>query len=141
MHTAFPDFQDALLSVIDAAVTDCPVTLGWPAGGLESDHVWIAGAGTVTPHDPLSTLTQRDETLTCEVRIITDYTASDYTTSRDRAFEIAEDVEDAIAAAPTLGDVVTYCVVSGIRVGEAIPDERTRQVGITLTVTAEATVS
>lgn len=140
MHTAYPDFQDALTTIVDAGTTTT-VTLGWPAGGYESEHVVIAGEGEITPSEGVSGYSQRDEVMTCEVRVKVDYTTSDYTTARDRAFAISDEVEAAITADVTLGGVVTFARVTHIRVDEAIPDERTRTVGIALTVTADVTVS
>lgn len=141
LATIYPDFQDALLLAIETALTSAPVSLGWPTGGLQSDHVWISGAGTVTPSWGVSGMQTRDEKLTAEVRIIADYTTSDYATARDRAFEIEAEVEGAVSTDPTLGGVVRFAAVTEIVVDEAIPDDRTRQVGIRLTVTAEASVS
>ena len=139
MNTAYPDFQDALYTVV-AAATTTPVSLGYPAGGLRKEHVWIAGNGSVSLADGVSGYGQRDETMTTEIRVKVDKLASEFTAARDLAFAITSDIEDAIAADVTLGNTVDFARVTQVDVDEAIPDERTRQVGITLTVTAQAAV-
>ena len=139
MNTAYPDFQDALYTVC-AGATDTPVSLGYPAGGLKKAHVWIAGNGSVTLSEGVSGYSQRDEFMTTEIRVKVEKLASEYTAARDLAFAITSDIEDAIAADITLGGVVAFATVTQVNVDEAIPDERTRQVGVTLTVSAQAAV-
>lgn len=140
MNTAYPAFQDALTSVVTAAVTGTPVSLGYPTGGLKSSHVWIAGTGSVQPSDGVSGYGQRDETMMTEIRIKVDHLGNSYTTARNSAFALASTIEDALGADVTLGGVVGFARVTEMQLDEAIPDERTRSVGLALTVTAEASV-
>lgn len=139
MNTAYPAFQDALHAVVTAAATGTPVSLGYPTGGLKASHVWIAGTGSVQPSDGVSGYSQRDEVMSTEVRIKVDHLGNSYTTARDNAFTLASAIEDAISADVTLGGVVAFARVTQITVDEAI-DERTRMVGLVLTVTADASV-
>ena len=140
MNTAFPAFQDALYAVIAAAVTGTPVSLGYPAGGLQKSHVWVAGSGSVQLDDGVSGYGQRDETMTTEVRVKVDRLANEFTTARDAAFTLTQDIEAAIAADVTLGGAVDFARVTEVSTEEAIPDERTRSVGVVLTVTATKAV-
>jgi len=139
---AFPDVQDALAAAIALKMADgVPVSVGYPRGGVQEEHVWIDGSVDVDMPRHLTGYASRDEECRLSVRILVSLTAEDMVDARDAAVELAHRVEDAMAADRTLGGLVTNLRTVGAVGEEAIPEERTRQYGITLTVGFAATAA
>lgn len=139
MRTAWPTFAKALTARIKEAV-DAPVTLGYPAKGFAREGVWVAGRGRVECDAGVSGWADRDESLTVELRIKADWTTEQWEDALDRAWEIEAAIDTALAADQTLGGVVERAWISAIDVEEAIPEKTVRQAGLTVTVSAVATV-
>lgn len=143
MRTAWPAFAKALERIAKESAGPLiggakNAELGYPPGGLKMKSIWIA-MGRVSCDSNISGWAQRDETLSADIRIVINATKFD--TALDAAADIIAAIEAGIAADMTLGGAVDLANVSGITFEEAIPDEKTRQVGATVTVTASATVS
>lgn len=134
--------QDHLATTIAAELpADVPCSAGYPAGGVTAEAVWIAGDLSATYPGAISGGAQRDEAGTVTVRVLVKMTGADYGPARDRALELAGAVEDAISGDPTLGGIVAEAHVSSATGQEAVPDERSREYGVSLVVSYTATVS
>jgi hypothetical protein len=133
--------QDALSAVIVAELPDgVPCSVGYPAGGLQAEHIWISGEFDATLPRYVSGGFQRDETGEVEVRISVVWSAADMAGPRDRALELSQIVEDAVSMDPTLGGVVEEAHVASARGNEAAPDEHSRQYGLSMRVAYQTTV-
>jgi hypothetical protein len=135
--------QDALATAIgtqQTAISDAtPLSVGYPAGGLLAEHIWISGEFDVAMPRRASGGLQRDEEGTVEVRVSVVYSASVMATARDRAIAIAKIVENAVSVDPTLGGVVQEAHVASVAGAEAAPDEHSRQYGLVLRVVYQTT--
>lgn len=135
--------QDALGTLIAAQLLSSsettPLSIGYPAGGLRGEHIWISGEfDAATPHY-ISGGLQRDEEGEVQVRVIVVYSSADMAAARDRALALAKIVENAVSTDPTLAGAVANSYVTGIRGAEAVPDEHSRQYGLALRVAYQAT--
>ena len=135
-----PDVQDALDAAIAAAAAGVPRSVGYPAGGPAAEQIWVGGEFEADTSRALSGAGQRGEVAVLEVRVVVTRTTDRYAEVRDRALAIAASVEGALLADPTLGGLVERLEVLTVKGAEAVPDERTRQYGVTLSVRYHATV-
>lgn len=137
--------QDALATAIATQQTASgdatPLTVGYPAGGLLAEHIWVGGEFSVTMPRYISGGLQRDETGEVEVRVSVVWSASDMVTARNRALAIAKIVENAVSVDPTLGGAVQEAHVAGVSGNEAMPDEHSRQYGLVVRVAYYTTSS
>jgi hypothetical protein len=135
--------QDALATAIgtqQTAIGDVtPLSVGYPAGGLFAEHIWISGEFDVAMPRYVSGGLQRDELGVVEVRVSVVWTATDMVTARNRALAIAAIVENAVSVDPTLGGVVHEAHVANVSGAEAAPDEHSRQYGLVLKVAYQTT--
>lgn len=136
------DVQDALYSIIAAAVgptlhpREGQVTLGNPTGDLMPENVWVSGqVDDWTTDHRVSGLGAKDETFVLKVSVAVVRLGTEYLKARQRAQEIAQDVEDAIAANPKLNNTCELAKITSFRLEDSLVDERRRGVGITLFVT------
>lgn len=133
------DAQQALYALVAAAVTLHPregqVTLGNPIGDLLAENVWVSGQVDDWNTDyRVSGVKAKDETFTLRVSIAVIRLGHEYLTARDRVKEIAQDIEDAIAADTTLGGVAQLAQISNMKLEDSIMDERRRGVGLNIYV-------
>ena len=130
--------QDALGTAIATQLTSSgevtPLSVGYPAGGLQAEHIWIGGEFNVTMPRLISGGLQRDELGEIEVRISVLWTAADMATARVRALALSRIVENAVSVDPTLGGVVDEAYVTAVAGNEAAPDEHSRMYGLALRV-------
>ena len=130
--------QDALATAIAtqllASGETTPLSVGYPAGGLLAEHIWVGGEFNVTMQDVVTGGLQRDEDGTVEVRICVLWSAADMATARDRALALSRIVENAVSVDPTLGGAVEYAHVASVSGNEAAPDEHSRMYGLVLRV-------
>lgn len=124
MRTAAFSAQDALYAAIDAATYPGEVTrsLGVPAR-LEHDLVWVAGRiDDIANEYRVSGLGAVDERFTLNVHVFSRRrgTLADV---RDRAVELADAVDDALTADPTLGGTVMLATVVRRTAEESIDED------------------
>lgn len=130
-----PEVQKRLALAISAELPeDVPCALGYPPRGLQIEHVWISGDFTSEITRETSGYTARDESGTVNVRILMRWPADEYETPAGRAFELEECIERAVARDRTLDGLIYDLDVVRVDGQEAIPDETTREVGLTVAV-------
>lgn len=133
VRTKLWDCQDALYALVDAAVTldrDGQVTLGNPAT-LSPENVWVSGQVDDWNTDwKVSGLGSKDEDFVLRVSVAVIRLGSDYLGARQRLQEIGQDIEDAIAADPTLGGAAQLAKITSFRLEDSMVDERRRGVGL-----------
>jgi hypothetical protein len=134
-RTLAPTVQAALFAAIASRLPATAMcSLGYPAGGLSDQQVWVVGDFDSQVAWATTGWTQRGEEGSTEVRVAVLQTTATFTDPQAQALVLAGCVEDAIAADHTLGGVVDRAEVAAIKGQEAIPDEHQRQYGVTLTV-------
>jgi hypothetical protein len=134
-RTLTPAVQGALYGALaGAADGDVQVSLGYPAGGLAAEQIWVPVDFDSTIAWATTGWTQREEDGEVEVRIAVLLGTDDPLAPQARALVLAGLVEDALAADRTLGGLVDRAEVSALKGQEAIPDEHQRQYGVTVTV-------
>lgn len=127
--------QDALAAAIQTRLpAGVAFAVGYPAGGVQDRHVWVIGDFSTALPWYVSGMAQRGEEGQVQVKVISTETTELMTDPRDDALAIAAAVEDAVTADPTLGGLVDEAHVLSIAGQEAIPEERRRQMGLTITV-------
>lgn len=140
--TALYDAQDALLALVKGldSIGGWRVDLGFPAGAnVQAKHVWVAGdVDDATQQFGLSGLAAKDETFDLRVHVVATAKARTFDVPRDRVRVIGDELAAALVADFTLGGVVELAQVSSVRVDDAQPDESTRQVMHTATVTCRS---
>jgi hypothetical protein len=124
---------------IAAAEEPTPVSVGYPPGGLQAEHIWIGGQFDAEMQRYVSGGLQRDEIGEVEVRILVKWSAAEMLTACDRALALSEIVEDAVSTDPTLGGVVEEAHVAGVRGNEGMPDEHSREYGLVMRVAYRTT--
>lgn len=115
-------------------------SVGYPAGGPEAEHVWIEGGFAALLPRRISGGAARDEEATITVRCVATVSGGEFGPARNRALEFAGAVEDVLVSDPTLGGLVAEAHVAEIDGQDAIPDESSRQYGVTLRIAYRATV-
>lgn len=140
-RTLVKEAQDQLKTQIEAQTpTGVPVSLGYPAGGVQAPaHIIIEGGVQITLPYVISGGALRDENTALQVQCIVTVTTDQYTVARDAALVLAGYVEDAVTADPTLNGLVAYAGVTAIELRESVPDESTRQVSARLTISYDGT--
>ena len=134
-RTIVPQVQAALLAAITPLLpTTTSISLGYPAGGLAVEQVWLCGDFDSEIAWATTGWKQREEDSTCEVRVSVVQTTPDFLAPQAQALLLAGCVEDALALDRTLGGIVDRAEVTHGKGQEAIPEESKRQYGITLTV-------
>lgn len=136
-----PQVQDHLLENLSARLDGVACSLGYPVGGLAAEQVWVAGDFDADMPRAVSGYGGRDEEGAVEIRVSVMQTTAVYTDVRDRAVEIAGELEDLIVEDPTLGGLVSDSHVHHVKASEAHPEERTIQCGLTITVVYQGSVS
>lgn len=117
-----------------------PSGIGYPVGGPQEEHVWVAADFDVALPRRTSGGFNRDEDGTVKVRILVTRTTDDPLDPLARALLLEAAVEDAVGADPTLGGLVLEAKVASVQGEEAIAEDRRRQYGITVTVAYAAAV-
>ena len=137
-----PEAQDYLKARIALELPQSvPCDVGFPPGTLEADHVYVGGEWEAELQLPVSGGNQRDEASSIHVRCLATFSTAEYAEARDRALAYAGAVEDAVSDDPSLGGLVEFAWVSRVRCQEAIPSERSRSVGVTVTISYAQAVS
>lgn len=135
--------QDALDAAIAAELVasgeTTPHSVGYPAGGVQAEHIWIAGKFDADLPRYVSGGLQRDEATEIEVRILVRMTTEDMSDPRDRAFLLSGIVENAVSTDPSLAGAVDEAHVAGGRGEEGIPEEHAREYGIAMRVAYQTT--
>jgi hypothetical protein len=103
--------------------------------------VWISGSPVATMNRELSVFEQREERLEQDVFCAITRTGTDYPATRDDCLTLVGKVESALTADRTLGNRCHIAWVESVRLDEAIPEERRRQVGATVRIIIEGTVT
>ena len=141
----FAQVQDYLAEAISAELAALPdevaSSLGYPAGGFQDRQVWVSGAVEAAQPYHLSGFGQRAEEGEVRVQILVTMTSDSMAEPRDEAIALAGVVEDVLAEDRTLGGLVDSASVAGTTGEEGIPEERTRQYGITLRVAYSGSVA
>ena len=131
-----PAVQDAVCAAVSAELLALPgevaCSLGYPAGGLQDRQVWVSGQADVTHPYHTSGGDARGEEGQVAVHILVTMTSDVMSEPRDEALALAGVLEDALAVDRTLGGLVDSVFVGAMHVEEGIPEERTRQYGVTL---------
>lgn len=140
------DCQDALYTVVETAVTpllgrDGLVTLGNPPE-LLAENVWVSGQVDDWSTDwKVSGLGSKDEDFTLRVSIAVIRLGSEYLEARARVEEIAQEIEDAISANPTLSGNAMLAKIATFRLEDTLVDERRRGVGLNIYVNVRTWLS
>jgi hypothetical protein len=140
--TAVFDAQDAIHEMVRGldSIGGWKVDLGFPQGAnVQNKHVWVNGeTDDAAQVWGLSDLTAKDETFQVRVHVVATAKAKDYATPRDKVKAVTAELASALNDDYTLGGVVMQAAVTNTRVDDAQPDESTRQVMHTLTITCQA---
>jgi len=138
-----PDVQDYLAAqlALDSQLSEVPVCVGYPAGGLQSRHVWIRGDMDLTFPRRTSGGRVRDEDGAVTVRVWIEKTSDSTVDVRDEAAAIAKRVEVVVAADPTFGGLVKDGHVASAKGQEGVAGNVKRQYGIELTVRYQTSVA
>jgi hypothetical protein len=144
--TGFRSLASSVMDALGAAIvatapTGANVSVGYPAGGLADQQIWVGGDFDDAIAWATTGWHQRSEEGTCKVRCSVLMTTVVFKDVRDACVALTNAVEDALAVDRTLGGLVDRCEVSGSKGLEAVPDEHQRSYGVELTVswTGEAT--
>ena len=131
--------EDALATLLEAAdLGAAKFTHGTPTK-FGRDNVWIDGEVEEWQAEwQVSGLGAKDETFGLKVVVLCARAALDYVTPRNAVRDLAVLVEDAIAADHTLGGTVELAATGTYRKEEALLDDQTRAVKLTLTVRCRA---
>ncbi len=140
--TVWPDAQDALKAALDArpGLTGVPVTVGYPAGGPNVEHIWIAGQVTDWTREWETTAVANApirEEFTLELYVVVSRRVRTFEEVRVRLLAILDEIEAAVTADFTLGGAVAVATLTGGEIQEGIDDER-RSGGAELRVRCEA---
>ena len=138
MHTNLTAIQDALVTAI-AAQTGCRVSLGYPLKGTLSEDVWVGIDARMSVTDEMTGYCERTESAEVPVFVWVEKTGGTPKATRDRAFALMEDIEDALAADRTLGGICESASVSGFETDYSYT-EKSVQVGIAVRIAVESTV-
>ncbi len=141
----FPTLADELASRLSAALSllpeEVPCSLGYPAGGVRDEHVWVSGAVSAEHPFYATGLQTRGEKGRLRVHLIVTRSADEMSEPRDRVLELAALVEDVLAEDRTMDGLVDGVFVVASEGQEAIPDKGRRQYGLTLTLEYEGSVT
>lgn len=139
-----PDVQDALEVAIAtqiAAVGDeVAFRIGHPGKSRTRRHMWIETGFRAKHPRRTSGGRQRDDEASLVVRILLVQAVETAAPLRDDAMSIAQLVEDALAADPTLGGLVQEAYVTGTDGDEGMRGTD-REFGVTLTIAYSASVA
>jgi len=139
----FADVQNRLGGDIAAALLALPgevaCSVGYPAGGIADRQVWLSGEVHVQHPLHTSGFALRGEQATLLVHILVTMTSDTMTEPRDEAIDLAGVIEDVLAEDRTLGGLVDSVFVAAADGEEGIPEERTRQYGLTLQIAYDGT--
>ena len=138
MHTNLTAVQDALVTAI-AAQTGCRVSLGYPRKGKLSEDIWVGIDARMSVTDEMTGYCERSESAEVPVFVWVEKTGGTPKATRDRAFALLADIEDALAADRTLGGICEGASVSGFD-SDYSYTEKSVQVGIAVRITVESTV-
>jgi hypothetical protein len=140
---AAADVQDALGVIIAdalaAASEDVPSCIGYPVGGPETEHVYVSGQFDADLAQVDSGGYSRDEAAPIDVIVTVTHPEDEMTANRDRAVALALLVDEAIAADPSLGSVVTWSRATALQGRDAINEDGVRQYVVKLTVSYRTT--
>jgi len=130
-----PQVMDALgVAIAATAPSAANVSVGYPAGGLADQQIWVAGDFEAAIAWATTGWQQRAEETDCKVRCSVLQSTNVFADVRDACTALVNAVEDALGADRTLGGLVDRCEVTASRGQEAIPDEHQRSYGVELTV-------
>lgn len=137
-----PNVQDYLAAQLstDLELSEIPVSIGFPAGGLKPKHIWVRGNLDLSFARYTSGGRVRDEEGSVTVRVWVEKTADEATDVRDEALAIARRVEIVVATDPTFGGLATNGYVASAK-GEEGVDRVKRQYGFELVVKYQTSVA
>ena len=135
------EFGDELEAALSLLPEEVACSVGYPVGGVQDKHVWVSGTVPATHPFYTSGFETRGEKGRLSVHIVVTKFTEDMVEVRDEAVALARVVEDTLAVDRTLGGLVDQAFVVASDGQEAIPSERQRQYGITLTVEYEGSVA
>jgi hypothetical protein len=133
--------QDVLVEIIAAALPDVAVGLGRPDVITTGEAIWVSDQMEAR-YEPLTTglaSQMRSEVLTLRVVAVVAEAVGEFTARRDRAYELAREIEVAIAADQTLGGDVELAWVSQVR-SEDTATPKGHITSIELEITAQSTL-
>lgn len=135
--------QDALGERLTEALaeTAVPCSVGYPPGGPDVEHVWIAGEFEASFPRYLSGVGGRDESAQIRVKVMVTQTADTMAEPRDRAIDLAALCEQAVSDDPTLGGLVEEAHVATAKGLEGVTPDGARQYALELSVAYTAAVS
>ncbi len=131
------DIFDALKNLLKATFPSIPVDLGYPVGGYQRDHIVIGGRFDIEAELGVSGLQVTDDAYHVEVRIVTTLTTSDFPDVLAEAISRRTALKEALRSNRTLSGTCMQAAVTRSRFEEALPDETSRQIGMTATVRIE----
>lgn len=140
VRSAFWAAQDALFSLLEASgdFNDAQLSLGRPTRD-EPVQVWVSGETEQwNANYVVSGLHGKDETFVLRVNVQVTRLGTDYAKVRDDVKDLAQAVEDVVAANPTLTGTVELAQINSVRLGETLADERHRTVAIQMDVSCRA---
>jgi hypothetical protein len=129
--------QDWLAAELSAALERIlvPVSLGYPIGGPDAEHVWVVGDLDAAFSRRTSGGGMRDESGTLTVKILVTRRCEEFATVRDRAGEILDVIEAAISSDPLMGGAVYNAELVAAKGSEGVTKDGERQFGLDLSIT------
>jgi hypothetical protein len=112
--------EDALKTTVAArpALAGIPIALGEPPS-IKQEHIWTSEAAEATQRFDVTKQAagtgQREEKFELGVKVYVERLGDAFQPARDRASALAEEVEAAVVNDHTLGGVVWFAEVVGIR--------------------------
>ena len=141
--TKIRELHTALLAAIVAqAPAGTAISDGWPAGAPQDAQLWLAGDVEVAEIEyEVTGLLQHVEQLVVEARIVYRTATDTHDDVAAGAMALSGYVEAAVHNDPTLGGACRFARIAKISGKEAVPDDKTREMGLTVTVVAECVVT
>lgn len=129
--------QDWLASALSDTLgrISVPVSLGYPIGGPDAEHVWVVGDLDAAFSRRTSGGGMRDETGTLTVKILVTRRCEEFATVRDRAGEVLDVIEATLSADPLMGGTVYSASLSAAKGSEGVTKDGERQFGLDLSIT------
>ncbi len=139
--------QDALKSLLDADTTLTAAgvarSLGWPVGGPEREHVWIAGAVERSQQEPVITTAanpRRKETYQLAIHTLVRWEDDEYLKVRNRIKTLTDAIELVVQGDHALNGTVFFAQVDSHEVEEGV-EEKARTIGVTIRIAIAAYIN
>jgi hypothetical protein len=117
--TAIPAAQDALAAGLERrdALAKVKIDVGYPAGGLKLEHIWLSGViddwtqewSTSGDGGPAGI----DESFTLHTLVYVQKSGANYTVVRNRVVELIAEVQAQLRSDFTLGGTVQLATITG----------------------------